>query len=589
MKSITNQPNLYRTEESYYYRKRIPSDLRDILQRVEYKKALRGNYQSAKRKTAFLNSALDKLFDKIRLVKPTTDDIKQIVRNYFEKLLIDAEGQMWLDSEVWAGLVTSDHDGANPEQRLENLEDQLQEVKTIFRRQAFREYYFDLARQIIEAKGFQFYEMSSATSQLYKGLAEADSEALRIAIAARQGESAQTEITHPMFKGCRNYIHEPDLDLLTKYEGLPYYAGQQDCPTLCLAIARHIQFIQSNNYKGNTLQEIENTLLFIPEIIGDKLLSNITSEDCRNLRDCIARAPSHYGKKYKSKGLGLLDVINGKSDYQRLSATTVDKYWQWIGRFFSWCVNESYIQKNPLGQIKVQATKPSIEDRDPFSGKELQAFFSSPQYTGHKSDSRRSIPGDIIRKDGKYWIPLIGLFSGMRLGEIVQLTLSDIRYDEDVPYFDVNFGERQSKSLKNKQSCRTIPIHPDLVKMGLIAMIEDMRTKHTPSTRLFQDVKISAKHGPSHEFSKSFSRYMDQIGLKRDKLVFHSFRHNFVQGMREARIDHDRMDALDGRITGNKGGSNTRRNYGRAFTAKDLYPDLSRIKYAVNLSHLYQS
>ena len=51
----------------------------------------------------------------------------------------------------------------------------------------------------------------------------------------------------------------------------------------------------------------------------------------------------------------------------------------------------------------------------------------SPVYTGCKSASRRSAKGQHVIRDGKFWIPLIALYSGMRLGEIVQLLVGDIK------------------------------------------------------------------------------------------------------------------------------------------------------------------
>lgn len=589
MKSIKNHPNLYRTETSYYYRRRIPDDLRDIINSTECKKSLKGNFITAKRKAAFLNSALDQLCNIIRVMKPTGEDIKLIVRNYFEKLLMDAESQMWLDSEVWRGYQTEEHDGATPEDRITFFEEQLLELRNVARQQSYHEHYAELAREILEAKGYRFYEISPTTAQVCKGFAEAEMEAIRMVIAARKGEAENTDIRNPMFKDCHNFLIEPDIDLAIQNEGLPYYEKKQESPLLSETIKRHITFISARNYSGNTLKDIENTLNLMPETMGDKRLSAITKDDCRNFRDIIQKMPAHYGKKYKAKGIGLMAVINGDDpDYERLSQRSQHKYWMWTNSFFAWCVDEGYLSENPMGKIKVQASKASIEDRDPFSDEELKAFFQSPQYTGHKSDSRRADRGNEIIKDGKYWIPLVGLFSGMRLGEILQLQLSDIAYDGEIPYFNVN-DEGDDKSLKTEQSRRIVPVHPELMKLGFIDMVEKKRKKKLTSPRLFDDTKVSATHGVSHEFSKYFSRYMKNIGLKRKRLVFHSFRHNFVQGMRDARIDQDRMDALDGRITGFKEGSNTRRNYGRAFTAKDLYPDICKISYGVDLSHLYKN
>lgn len=123
--------------------------------------------------------------------------------------------------------------------------------------------------------------------------------------------------------------------------------------------------------------------------------------------------------------------------------------------------------------------------------------------------------------------------------------------------------------------------------MGFLSFVQRQEKALGEEARIFEDIKIPEKGGISLNFSKYFARYMKAIGLKRDKLAFHSFRHNFVQAMRDARIDRERMDALDGRITGYREGSNTRRNYGRAFTPKDLYEDLCKIEFNLDLSHLY--
>jgi hypothetical protein len=422
MKSIPNQTGLYRTHSSYYFRKKIPLDLREILDSRECKKAFRQpDYLSAKRTTACLNAALDQLFAMIRLMQPTSDDIKLLIRTYFEKLLMDAEGLLWLDSEVWRGYETENHDGATPDERIRQREEALAHIQNTAKMQGQHELFRDQAKQLMEWKGYTFSEMSPAANQLYRGLLDAELEARRIDLAVRNGETANAIIHHPLFKDCRNFLLDPDIDLLIENEGRIYYEQKQDSPTLPEAVKRHIDFIRHKEYAGNTLQDIENTLMLMAEIMGEtKRLSAITNEDCRKFRDIVLKMPSNYGKKYKPKGMSVLDVIDSGAAYAMLSPNSQHKYWQWTKAFFTWSVEEGYIKEDPVGRIKVQPSKATIEDRDPFSDEELQAFFLSPQYTGHKSESRRSEKGDQLHKDGKYWIPLLGLFTGMRMGEIRQ-------------------------------------------------------------------------------------------------------------------------------------------------------------------------
>src|SRR3546814_11630732 len=71
------------------------------------------------------------------------------------------------------------------------------------------------------------------------------------------------------------------------------------------------------------------------------------------------------------------------------------------------------------------------------------------------SRARRAIPGTLVVRDGKFGIPLIGLFAGLRCGEIVQLDVADIKTEHGIDYFDITKGEPESgKSLKTASSAR---------------------------------------------------------------------------------------------------------------------------------------
>ena len=67
----------------------------------------------------------------------------------------------------------------------------------------------------------------------------------------------------------------------------------------------------------------------------------------------------------------------------------------------------------------------------------------------------------------RYWIPLIGIYTGMRLNEICQLYVDDVKYLNRIWYFRLT-NERSDQSLKNKQSKRLVPIHPKLIELGFI-------------------------------------------------------------------------------------------------------------------------
>lgn len=92
--------------------------------------------------------------------------------------------------------------------------------------------------------------------------------------------------------------------------------------------------------------------------------------------------------------------------------------------------------------MKVAGLKKLVpgEQRDPYSADQLIKIIKSPLYTGHKSEGCRHKPGTLVTRDGYFWTPLIALFSGMRLGEILQLQKPDVKQENGIWYFDVSKG-----------------------------------------------------------------------------------------------------------------------------------------------------
>jgi len=108
------------------------------------------------------------------------------------------------------------------------------------------------------------------------------------------------------------------------------------------------------------------------------------------------------------------------------------------------------------------------------------------------------------RTPHNYRIPLIGLTSGMRINEICQLFLDDLREVEGVLCFDIN--KKKEKRLKTTSSARLIPVHPELVQLGLIEYANKL--KDAGHDRLFPLLK-SGIRGYSTDFGKNISKYLN--------------------------------------------------------------------------------
>ena len=113
----------------------------------------------------------------------------------------------------------------------------------------------------------------------------------------------------------------------------------------------------------------------------------------------------------------------------------------------------------------------------------------------------------------KFWLPVIGLFTGMRVNEICQLNpAEDIKQgDEDIWFFHVNdegeSGEGIKKSVKTAAGVRIVPVHSKLIELGLLEYVAVL--KKVGYKQLFPQWK--AKGGKA---GRDFRRFMGDIGLR---------------------------------------------------------------------------
>ncbi len=88
----------------------------------------------------------------------------------------------------------------------------------------------------------------------------------------------------------------------------------------------------------------------------------------------------------------------------------------------------------------------------------------------------------------RYWIPLIGLFTGCRMSEICQIHVRDER--DGIWCFNISVEDgdaNNKKRLKNKPSSRVVPIHPVLLELDFLQYVDSMISKDVK--RLFPNLR----------------------------------------------------------------------------------------------------
>lgn len=109
------------------------------------------------------------------------------------------------------------------------------------------------------------------------------------------------------------------------------------------------------------------------------------------------------------------------------------------------------------------------------------------------SPELHTISHDLIQaKEAAFWLPLISLYTGCRLNKGAQILTEDVREEHGIPYILVKPDSATGRSVKDGKR-RRVPIHPDLVKMGLLYYVAKM--KQEGHVQLFPELKVTRVKG----------------------------------------------------------------------------------------------
>lgn len=171
------------------------------------------------------------------------------------------------------------------------------------------------------------------------------------------------------------------------------------------------------------------------------------------------------------------------------------------------------------------------------------------------------------------WAHWIMAFTGMRVGEALQLTRQDIQQDpaSRVWYFRIAPDAEAGKRVKNKQP-RHVPIHPALVAEGFLTFALAIEG----DAPLFADKKedkYGSRGGRGWNLTGTWVR--DKVGITDEaKSPNHAWRHRVEDELRAAGVEESYRDAIVGHARATTG-----RVYGiRGEALKTLAKLLARVK-----------
>ena len=316
-------------------------------------------------------------------------------------------------------------------------------------------------------------------------------------------------------------------------------------------------------------------------------VASILRTDCRAfVDDVLGKLPPNWQKSAKIKKRSLVEVAGAaeKNGVAPINAKTQREYLRVLHGLFTWAMDETFIEVVPTSGLKIIMPKgyKSAKVRGPFAGDQLRVIFGAPLYVGCRNDQAGySKIGDLRPRKARFWVPLLALFTGMRLNEITSLRTSDVSKKGEVWLINVQEDLAEGKTLKNTSSARIIPVHAELLRIGFDRFVGECAKNG--KTHLFGEIVATGGRRPSDNFSQWFGRFLKSVNVKTTKLNFHSFRHTFRDGLREAGLPVEVVKALGGWAN-----SEVHEGYGKGYEVATLQAAIDKVEYReLDLTHLY--
>jgi len=557
-----NSPT-YITRQScgYCFRISVPPDVSKFVSKREIRYALRtGSREVAKRRAVPMASFARKVFMDIRkggrVRELSEDDLHKLMQQYFRQTLEEDErSRVMEDAPLPREVLLEELQGH--EYSEECLSDALASCNY--------ESVIQPVERLLLANGIELDPQGYSFKKLCREMLKAQMGVLQV--LKKRGMGDYSLNGHPT-------IIQPS----------PASQPAQPAPTpredkgikLSELIREYIEEnVRAGSWTAKTKADIHASSMLLMGIIGDMPVKSITRRTTSEYKKALLRIPSNMRKKraYRAKSLRQILAMD-IPEKDRMSMTTVNKLIDRASMLFKWAVRNGHMDSNPAEGMMLKRDKRVDEERKVFSTDDLYKLFNSREYLADRHIGPHT-----------FWVPILGLYTGCRIEEICQLHLDDIKQVDDTWCIDI-IADAEDKQVKTEAAKRLVPLHPFLLNdLNFLQYVEHLKNKG--HVRLFQNLS-RLRDGYSHAVSQWFRKYRARCGVTDKGKVFHSFRHTFINTLKQnPQVTDENMIA---ELVGHEVSSITMGRYGKRYSPKVLFEQvIKNLSYAVDLSHLKES
>ncbi len=535
----------------FYYRRRLPDHLGTDV-------ALSLGTRSF-REAEHLAEQLDTVFERVTPSVSSTPELRSLLRSYLAEALHD-DAQRRLSAPrgrpIYASLRGPDDHRDPVDLDLEAASDALSD-----------------ARRALAERDYSAVKTSA--DQLIKehGLPESAREALSYGLLETHVKLLEEIERRVLGRSPVIFTDEPPPPVAS--QASPPAPEKPAGPLFSAALPTYIDLaVKDKGWRGQSLAQNEATFDMFKEVCGDLPVEQYTRRNLSEFYNTLRALPALYSKDKRWRGMTLAKIVEAAKDdpAPRLTMKTVARHFSAMGGFFTYAKRHGLIEgDNPAHGFEFPRKGRANSRRKMWEGDKLTKLFQSPVWTGCHPVFR-SQPGPQVIRDEKYWLPLLGLYHGNRLEEFAQLRGEDVRQEAGVWFLRVH-GE-DGRQIKNDQSARRVPLHPELERLGFLDYVRETAPK--AGDMVFPLLKPA---GPDkklgYHFTKWWTNYRKTVGVYEVGLDYHSFRHGVTTKLFAAGVSTVIVDEL----TGHEGEGTSERVYKKEMPLPMLRDAMAKVAW----------
>ncbi|KPF96146.1 hypothetical protein IP86_17085 [Rhodopseudomonas sp. AAP120] len=355
---------------------------------------------------------------------------------------------------------------------------------------------------------------------------------------------------------------------------------KQESPATAFAMADFLKITENvidlnrkdDHWDEKTQRQVRSiSQLFVKFMIQDQHLVDLNSlkqihvgKFADFLRSEIYK---HYGKSIRDSELTIAELradgLSREKGLRGISADTLNRHFTFLRQIFDHAFAHGVadnLEKIDLVKLRGRSKKRRARDeRAKLPLNQFEVVFRAPPFNNCAAWNRLDEPGVLGQQQvfhcALYFVPILIYYTGCRREELCGLMVEDVVLDNG-QYAYLHIAKNAQRRIKNPQSQRNIPLHPEVIRLNFIAYVQAI--KSLGYRLLFPDLYSPTTTSPmGNRFYKQFKPILMSSGATEEGLGAHAVRHLFGAQLKKRLVaEEDRADLL-----GHGGGTETSERY----------------------------